>query len=93
MKLWICVVGGEDSDKYDEERVVAHGGIKDIDNGIEQYADEVASSFDKYFCIESDHSEWTFEDADQYYDTIRSEIVRETSLQNMLGRILLPKNF
>ena len=38
MNLWICVVGGEDSDKYDEERIIAHGGIEDIDNGIEQYS-------------------------------------------------------
>lgn len=93
MKLWICVVGGEDSDRYEEERIVAQGGLEDIDNGIEQYADEVARSFDKYFWIESDHGEWTVEDIDQYYDTVRNEIARETSLQRILGRMLLPKDF
>lgn len=92
MKLWICVVGGEESDNYDEERIIAHGGIEDIDNGIERYADEVANSLDKYFWVESDNDEWTIEDVDQYYDTIRNEIVRETSVQRILGRMLLPRN-
>lgn len=93
MNLWICVVGGEDSDKYEEERIIATGGIADIDNGIEQYADEVASSFDKYFWLESDNNDWTIEDIDQYYDTIRDEVVRSTSIQRVLGRLLLPNNF
>lgn len=93
MNLWICVVGGEESENYEDERIIATGGIADIDNGIEQYADEVASSFDKYFWIETNHNDWTIEDTDQYYNGIRDEIIRETSLPKILGRMLLPSNF
>ena len=93
MKLWICVVGGEESENYDEERVIAKGGIEEIDAGIDKYSDEVADSTDKYFWVESDHDEWTIEDVDQYYDSVREEIVQATSLARVLGRMLLPQNF
>lgn len=91
MNLWICVVGGEDSENYEEERIIAKGGIEEIDAGIDQYADEVASSLDKYFLVETNHDEWTIEDADQYYTSIRDEIVQATSLGRILGRMLLPQ--
>ena len=93
MKLWICVVGGEESAKYDQERVIAAGDINDIDAGIDKYENEVSNDWDKYFWVETDTDEWTIESAEQYYDTIRDEIINSTSLQRIIGTILLPKNF
>lgn len=91
MKLWICVVGGEDSDKFDDERVIAEGGFEEMDAGVDAYAEEIYEDSDKYFWFDYDHGEFTAWSADEYYDEVRDEIAKEFSLGRILGRMLLPQ--
>ena len=77
MELWIDVVGGEFSDKYDSERIVAVGGFDEIDRAIlEEFGDEVNNDDDKYFELNDGNDSWTFSTTHIYEQYYRNEIGR-----------------
>ena len=70
MKLWIDVVGGENSPKYNDERIVARGNLADICKAVHKYADEVESDTDKYFELETDDDDIVFNTVEEFESLI-----------------------
>lgn len=87
MKLWIDVVGGGD-----DERVVATGGLKEIEEALDQYEHEVENDSDKYWEIETDDKDIVFNSKEDYYSTVKREIAPQTMAQ-YLGSIFLRPDF
>lgn len=87
MKLWIDVVGGGD-----DERVVATGGLKEIEEALDQYESEVEGDPDKYFELETDDKDIVFNSKEDYYSTVKREIAPQTMAQ-YLGSIFLRPDF
>ena len=74
MKLWIDVIGGESN----KERVVARGGIEDIDKGVDEYNCEVeGTGGDKYFELQTDTKDIIFNNAEEYYSTVRPRLISD----------------
>ena len=88
MKLWIDVIGGES----DEERMVASGGLKEIEEALDQYESEVDGDPDKYWEIETENKDIIFNSKEDYYNSVKREIAPQTMAQ-YLGSILMPKDF
>lgn len=87
MNLWIDVVGGGD-----DERVVATGGLKEIEEALDKYSQEVDGDPDKYWEIETDKNSIVFNSKEDYYSTVKREIAPQT-MARYLGSILMPKDF
>ena len=87
MKLWIDVVGGGD-----DERVVATGGLKEIEEALDQYEHEVENDSDKYWEIETDDKDIVFNSKEDYYSTVKREIAPQTMAQ-YLGSVFLRPDF
>lgn len=56
MKLWICVVGGEENEDFESERIIADcDTAADLLVAAEVFKDVVDNDTDEYFWIEGDY--------------------------------------
>ena len=68
-ELWIMVVGGED----DDERLIYQGNsLKELDNAVLDYNEEVITDLDKYFELSTKNESYTFYSYADFLDLVNN---------------------